>query len=94
MSFEHFGVCVCKQPLGMNLDVGRSKLGFWSEKWYKPVKNYAELLTVCLSELEASCKRPATVRISLKRDLLRSREMLSDSMPCFAFLRLFLTFLF
>jgi len=84
----------CKQPLGMNLDVRRSKLGFWGEKWLKPVKNYAELLTVPLSELEASCKRTTTVRILLKRDLLRSSEMLSDSMPCFAFLRLFITFLF
>jgi len=84
----------CKQPLGINLDVVRSKLGFWGEKWFKPVKNYAELLTVRLSELEASCKRTATVRISLKRDLLRSSEMLSNNMPCFTFLRLFLTFLF
>jgi len=83
-----------KQPLGMNLDVGRSKLGFWGEKWFKPVKSYAKPLTVRLSELEAICKRTATVRISLKRDLLRSCEMLSDSMLCFVFLRIFLTFLF
>ena len=84
----------CKQPLGMNLDVGRSKLGFWGEKWFKPVKNYDELLTVRLSELEAICKRTTTVRISLQRNLLRSSEILSDNMPCFAFMRLFLTFLF
>jgi len=36
----------------------------------------------------------ATGRISLKRVLLRSSEMLSDNMPCFAFLCLFRMFPF
>ena len=43
---------------------------------------------------EASCKRTATGSSLLKRTILRSSEMLSDSIPYFAFLRLFHTFLF
>ena len=43
---------MCKQPLGTNLDVRGSKFGFWGEKWFKHVKNCAELMFVHLSELE------------------------------------------
>jgi hypothetical protein len=84
----------CKQSLETYLGVGRSKFGFWSEKWFKPVKNSAELMTIHLRETEASCNRTATGRILLARDMLRLSEMLSDSFPCFAFLSLFHTFLF
>ena len=84
----------CKQPLGTNLDVRGSKFGFLGEKWFEPVKNCAELMHSRLSELEASCKRPVTVSWLLKREVLRLSEMLSDSIPCFAFLSLFDTFLF
>jgi len=87
-------LCTCKQPLETNWDVGGSKFGFWGEKWFKPVKNYAELMTVRLREPEASFKRTATGSRSLKRTILRSSEMLSDSIPCFAFLRIFHIFLF
>jgi len=31
-------IWTCKQPLETNLGVGRSKFGFWREKWFKPVK--------------------------------------------------------
>jgi len=84
----------CKQPLETNWDVGGSKFELWGEKWFKPVKNYAVLMTVRLSEPEASCKRTTTGSSSLKRKILRSSEMLSDNIPCFAFLCLFHTFLF
>ena len=84
----------CKQPLETNLDVGGSKFGFWGEKWFKTEKNCAELMTVCLSEPEVSCKRTATGSSSLKRNILRSSEMLSDNSPFFAFLCLFHPFLF
>jgi len=87
-------IWTCKQLLETNWDVRRSKFGFWGEKWFEPVKNYAELMTVRLSEPEESCKRIATGSNPLKRKILRSSEMLSDKIPCFAFLCLFHTFLF
>jgi len=31
-------IWICKQPLETNLGVGRSKFGFWGEKWFKSVK--------------------------------------------------------
>jgi len=83
----------CKQPLETNWDVGGSKFEFWGEKWFKPVKNCTELMTVRLSEPEASCKRTATGSNSLKQKILHSSEMLSNNIPCFAFLCLFHTFL-
>jgi len=83
-----------KQLLETDWDVGGSKFGFWGEKWFKPVKNCAELMTVRLSEPEARCKRTTTGSSSLKRNILRSSEMLSDSIPCFVFLCLFHPFLF
>ena len=84
----------CKQLLETDWDVGGSKFGFWGEKWFKPVKNCTELMAVQLSEPEASCKRTTTGSSSLKRTILRSSEMLFDSIPCFAFLCLFHPFLF
>ena len=87
-------IWTCKQLLETNWDVRGSKIGFWGEKWFKPAKNCAKLMTVRLSEPEASCKRTATGSNSLKRKILRSSEMLFDSIPCFAFLYLFHTFLF
>jgi len=53
--------------LGTNLDVGESKFGFLGEKWYEPVKNYAEQMNGRLSELEASSKRVLNVSGSLER---------------------------
>jgi len=53
-------IWTCKQLLETNWDVGGSKFGFWDEKWFKPVKNCAELVIVRLSESEARCTRTTT----------------------------------
>lgn len=88
-------ILTCKQQLETYLGVGRSKFRFWGEKWFKSVKNSAELITVRLSEPEASSKRTiATISSSLKRKIRRLSEMLSDSISYSAFLCLFHMFLF
>ena len=43
-------IWTCKQPLEMNLGIGRSKFGFLGEKGLEPESFSAELMTVCLSE--------------------------------------------
>jgi len=87
VSFEYIS-------LGTNLGVGRSKIGFWDEKWCKPLKKLCRIDDSSLKRAASEMSPVATGRILLKRDLLPSSEMLSDSMPCFAFSHLFHTILF
>ena len=67
--------------------LGDSKLRFLGEKWWKTRKNGMKLAG---SSLMASS---VWKQLAYGQKLAKS-ELLSDSFPCFAFLRLFHTFLF
>jgi hypothetical protein len=77
----------CKQPLGINLDVGGSKFGFLGEKWCE-TRNYRGI------SLRNSliAKLPGAFSLIAKISLIA--KLPSDSFLCFAFLCLFLSFLF
>jgi len=77
--------------------LGDQNLGFWTKNGSNSRRNCAELMTVRLSMLQAcSNVQPllATGACTLKRVGVRLSVLLSDIIPCFAFLRHFLTFLF
>ena len=76
-----------KQPLGTNLDVGDQNLGFW-------VKNSVKIVTTGEKSLETRYWRNLSGTFSLSARILLSAKLHSDNIPCFAFLRLFHTFLF
>ena len=83
-----------KQTLGSNLSFGKSKLGFWGEK-----VSFSRNRTVPTrhSEWEASWRRAGGAFGELTRlasRFTRHGELHSGSIPCFAFLCLFPSFLF
>jgi len=67
-------IYTCKFFLGTISGVGRSKIGFWGEKWCKPVKKLCRTDDSSLRRAACEMSSVATGRHSLKRYLLCSRN--------------------